>query len=107
MEADAELFSGIMTEVLFDESRSETIKASGHGCMGGKKISRACGGQGHVKRLRVLLHETVGAFQYRKGRMTFVQVTNIRFDAECREQSPTANPQQHFLLEAQLRSATI
>jgi len=39
--------------------------------------------------------------------MTFIQVTDIRLDAECGEQPPAANPKQHFLQKAQLRSAAI
>ena len=39
--------------------------------------------------------------------MPFIQVTDFRLDAECGEQPPAANPKQHFLQEAQLRSAAI
>jgi hypothetical protein len=67
---------------LFDERRSETVKAGGHRRVGGEKISRARGGQRDFKGLRVLLHETAGALQHGKGRMTFIQVTDIRLDAE-------------------------
>src|ERR1039457_2654518 len=107
MEADAELFSSIMTEVLFDEHWSETIKARSHRRVGREYISRPRGSQRHFERLRVLLHETAGALQHSKGRMTFIQVTDIRLDAERSKQSPTADPKQHLLFEAQLRSTAI
>ena len=107
VECQAELFLGIPTEVLLDESRSETIKARSHRRMGCEKISRARSGQRHFKRLRVLLHETAGALQHGKSRMTFIQVTDFRFDAQCGEQPPAANPEEQFLLEAQFRPAPI
>ena len=93
VEGNSEFLLRITAEVLLDERRSETIKASGHRRVGGKKISRARGGQRDFKRLRIFLHETAGTFQHRKGRMTFVQMTDIRLDAECGEQSPAANAQ--------------
>ena len=52
VEGNAEFFRGIMAEILFDERRSETIKAGGHGRVGREKISRARGGQRDFKRLR-------------------------------------------------------
>ena len=40
VERNAELLLRIPAEVLFDESRSETVKAGGHCRVGGEKISR-------------------------------------------------------------------
>jgi hypothetical protein len=53
------------------------------------------------------LHEIAGAFQYREGRMPFIQVTDFRVDAKCSEQAPAADPEKQFLLEAQLRPTPI
>ena len=53
------------------------------------------------------LHEASGTLQYRERRVTFVQMADFRLDAERREQSPSADPEQHFLLEAQLRPAAV
>jgi len=39
--------------------------------------------------------------------MPFIQVTDFRLDANRTKQSPSANPQEQFLLEAQLRPAAI
>ncbi len=107
VKGNSEFLFGITAEVLLDERRSETVKPGGHCRVGGKKIPRPRGGQRRFKRLRILLHETAGALQHGKGRMTFIQVTDFRFDAERGEQPPAANPQQHFLYESQLRSAAI
>ena len=107
VERDAEFIRGIVTEVLFDERRRVTIKAGGHGRVRREKISRARGGQRDFKGLLDFLHETPGAFQHRKRRVTFIQVTDIGLDAERGEQPPATNPQQHFLLEAQLRSTAV
>ena len=96
-----------MAEVLFDERRSEAVKSSGHRRVGREKIPRPRGGQRRFKRLLYFLHETPGAFQHSKRRMTFIQVTDIGLDAECLEQSPAADAQQHFLHETQLRSAAV
>ena len=104
---NAEFLLGITTEVLLDESRSETVKAGGHCRVGGEEVPRSRDGQRDFERLRGLLHETAGALQHGKGRMPFVQVTDFRLDAECGEQPPAANPEKQFLLEAQLRPAAI
>ncbi|MGD0183471.1 MAG: hypothetical protein ABSC15_26990, partial [Terriglobales bacterium] len=37
----------------------------------------------------------------------FIQVTDLRLNAERTEQSPAANPQKHFLLESQFRPAPV
>src|SRR5208283_1950676 len=107
VEGNSEFLLRITVEVLLDERRSETVKPGGHCRVGGKEIPRSRGGQRHFKRLRVLLHETAGTLQNGKGRMTFIQVTDVRLEAECGEQSPTSNPKQQLLLEAQLRSTAI
>ena len=39
--------------------------------------------------------------------MPFIQVTDFRLDAERREQSPSTDPQQQFLLQAQLRPTAV
>ena len=39
--------------------------------------------------------------------MPFIQVTDFRLNTEGREQSPSADPEQQFLFEAQLRPAAI
>ncbi|HEY5475172.1 MAG TPA: hypothetical protein VIK11_00530 [Tepidiformaceae bacterium] len=39
--------------------------------------------------------------------MPFIQVADFWLDAERREQSPSANPEQDFLLEAQLRPTSV
>ena len=93
MECYAELLLGITAEVLLDESRSETIKAGGHCRVGGEEVACSRGGQCDFEGLRVLLHETAGAFQHGKGRMPFIQMTDFRLDAECGEQPPAANPE--------------
>src|ERR1035438_5378550 len=72
VECYAKLFRGIMTKVLFDERRRETIKARSHWRMGREKISCARGGECDFKWQRIFLHETAGAFQYGKRRMTFI-----------------------------------
>ena len=85
----------------------ETVKAGGHRRVGGEKVPRSRDGQRDVEGLCGLLHETAGAFQHRKSRMPFIQMTDFRLDAKRTKQSPAADSEQQFLLEAQLRSAAI
>ena len=82
VERDAELLLGITTEVLLDESRSETVKAGGHRRVGGEEVPRSRGGQRDFEGLPGLFHETAGALQHGEGRMPFIQVTDFRLDAE-------------------------
>ena len=105
MERNAELLLGIAPEVLLDERRSKTVKPGGHRRMGGKEVTRPRDGQCDFEGLPGLLHETAGAFQHGEGRMPLIEVTDFRLDAERAEQPPSADPEEQFLLEAQLRPA--
>src|ERR1039458_6751171 len=96
-----------MTEVLFDEGRSETIKARGHCRVSGEQVPRSRDGQRDVEWLPGFFHETSGTLQHSERRMPFIQVTDFRLDAQRAEQPPSANPEQQFLYEAQLRAASI
>jgi len=107
LECYAELMFRITTQVLLDESRSETIEAIGHGRVSGEEVPRSGGGECDFEGLRGLLHETAGAFQYGKGRMPFIEMTDLRLDAKRTQQSPSADPEKQFLLEAQLRTSPI
>ena len=82
VECYAEFLLGIPTEVLLDESRSETIKAGGHCRVGGEEVPRSRDGQRDFEGLPGLFHETAGAFQHGEGRMPFIQVTDFRLDAQ-------------------------
>ena len=75
--------------------------------MGSEEVPRSSDGQRDFEGLRGLLHETAGAFQHGKGRMPFIQMTDFRLNAKRAKQSPSADPEQQFLLEAQLRPAAI
>ena len=107
MQCYAEFLLRIPPEVLFDESRIEKIKAGGHWRVGGEEVPRPRDGQSDFEGLPGFFHETSGALQHGEGRVSFIQVTDFRLDAQCAEQSPAANPEQQFLLEAQLRPAPV
>ena len=106
-ERDAEFLLRISAKVLFDESRSEQIKAGGHWRVGGEEVPRSRGGQRDFEGLPGFFHKISGTLQHGEGRMSFIQVTDFRLDAQRAEQSPAANPEKHFLHEAQLRPAPI
>jgi len=89
MEAETEPFLGIIAKVLFDQGGREAVKPGGHRRVGGEEISRPGGGQGHFKRLRAFQHETTRAFQHGERRMAFIQVADIRLEAERGEQTPS------------------
>ena len=94
VEGYTELRPCITSEVLLDERRSETIEAGSHRRVGGEKVARPGDGQRDLESPPGFLHEASGAFQHREGRMPFIQVADFRLDAERREQSPSANPEQ-------------
>ena len=107
MKRNAELLFGVTTEVLLDEGRSKTVKAGGHRRVGGEEIARSRDRQRDFEGLPGLLHEVAGAFQDGERRVPFIQVTDLRLDPERAEQPPSADPEEQFLLEAQLRPAAI
>ena len=97
----------IPAEVLLDQRRRETIEAGSHRRVRGEQIARTGDGQRDLEVVPGFLHETARTFQHRERRMPFVQVADFRLDAERREQPPSANPEQHFLFQAQLRPAAV
>ena len=103
----AELLLGIITKILLNERRSETVKAGSHCRVSGEEIADPSRGQCHFERLPGFFHEASGTLQHREGRMTFIQVTDFRFMSERSEQPPAADPEKQFLLETQLRPAPV
>src|ERR1035441_1846264 len=99
-----ELRLGVFPQVLLDEGGSKTVKTGGHRRMGGKEIAGSCDRERDFERPACLLHEVARTFQDGKGRVSFIEVTDLRLESECAEQPPSADPEQQFLLEAQLRS---
>ena len=104
---NAELLFGIPAQVLLDEGRSKTVETGGHRRMGGEEITRSRRGQCHFEGLPGLFHEVAGALQHGERRVPFIQVTDLRLEPQRAEQPPSADPEQHFLLEAQFRPAPI
>ena len=72
-----------------------------------KRLPGARCSQCHFEGLARLFHEVAGAFENRECRMSFIQVTDFRLDPKRAKQAPSADSEQHFLLEAQFRAATI
>jgi hypothetical protein len=107
MQSYAELCFGISTEVLLDKSWSRTVKSCGHRCMCGKEITGPRRGHCYIERAPGLFHETPSAFQNGKRSMTLIQMTDLGTEPKRAEQLASADAQQQFLLEAQLRSTAI
>ena len=92
---------------MLDEGGSETVKAGGHGRVGGEEITRSSDRQRDFEGLPCLFHEVAGTFQDGERRVPFIQMTDLRLEPERAEQPPSADPEEQFLLEAQLRPAPI
>ena len=92
VECYAEFLLRIPPEVLFDESRIEKIKAGGHWRVRGEEVPRSRDGQSDFEGLPGFFHETSGTLQHSEGRMSFIQVTDFRLDAQRAEQSPPPIP---------------
>src|SRR5688572_25227042 len=97
VEGNAERLCGMLAQVLPDEGRRKAVKSGCHGRVSCKKIARPGDGQRDLKGTPRLCHVTSGAFQDGKGRMPFIQVTDLRLDAQRTEQSPAADPKEQFL----------
>ena len=82
VERDAELLPGVAAEAVLDQGRSETVEAGGHRRVRGEEIARARDGQRDLEGLPGRLHETPRAFQHGERRMPFIQVADLRLDAE-------------------------
>ena len=104
---NAELLFGVPPKVLFDEGGSKTVKTGGDRRVGGEEITRSCDRQCDLEGLPSLFHEVAGTFQNGERRVPFIQVTDLRLQPERSEQSPSADPEQQFLLKAQFRPAPV
>ena len=107
VDSNAELLPGVPSEILLDESRGETVEPCRDRSMRGKEVSRPRDGQRDFEGLSGLLHETAGPFQYDKGRVPFIEMTDFGPDAKRTEESPAAQPEEQLLLQAQLRPAPV
>jgi hypothetical protein len=104
---DPQLLFGIPAKVLLDQRGSKTVKTGGHRRVRGEEITRSGDRQCDFKGLPGLFHEGAGTLQNGERRVTFIQVTDLRLEPERAQQPPATDPEQHFLLEAQLRPAPI
>ena len=76
----------------------ETVKTRGYCRVCGEKIPRSRDSQRNLKGLPCIFHEISCAFQNSEGRVPFIQVTDLRFDAKRTEQPPSADPQEPALV---------
>jgi hypothetical protein len=53
------------------------------------------------------LHKAAGSFQYGKGRMTLIEVADLRVNAECLQQTPPSYTKDQLLLQAQFWTSAI
>ena len=91
VKGNAEPLFGIPPKVLLDEGRSESVKTGGHCRVRGEEVSCSRGGQCDFEGLPCLFHEVAGTFQDGERRVSFIQVTDFRFDTERAEQPPSAD----------------
>src|ERR1017187_2402809 len=94
-------------KVLFNKARIETVKTGGYCRVSGEEIPRTSCRQRHFEGLPGLFHEIPGTFQDGECGVAFIQMADLRLDPECAEQSPSADPEEQFLLEAQIRPAPV
>ena len=63
--------------------------------------------QGDIEGLPRRLHEAAGPLQYGERRVAFIQMADLRCDAERGEQSPAADAEHQLLQNAQIGSPAI
>ena len=97
----------ITAEVSFDELRCETVEARGYRGVGGEQIARSRDRQCYIEAVPGRLHETPRAFQHGERCVPFIQVANLRLDAERGKEPPAADPKDQLLHQAQVRPAAI
>ncbi len=106
-ERDAELPLRVVAKVTFDERGGKPVEPGGHRGVCGEEIARSRDRQGLVERLAGRLHEVPGTLEHGQGRMPLVEVTDLRLQAERAKQAPSPQPQEHLLLEPQLRPPAV
>jgi hypothetical protein len=82
-EIDAKAFSRVSPKIPFNQTGREAVEAGFHRGMCRKEITRSRDRQCYVKRLSAVLHEAARSFDYGEGGVSFIQVTNFRFDTEA------------------------
>src|SRR5215469_8151824 len=107
LEGNSQSLLGVLPEVLVHQIRRETIKSGFDRRVRGEEISTPSRRQGDVERLLVIGHPGARPLQDGEGRMTFVQMADLRSNPQGAQQSPTSQPQHHFLPQPQDRSASV
>ena len=107
LKCNAQLLFCVSFKVLRDQGGFEAVEAGGHRSMGGEEIPGTGGRQRGFEGLPCLFHEGASALQNGERRMPFVEVADLGLDSQRAQQAPSADAEQQFLLEAQLRAAAI
>ena len=82
LERNRKFLLGILFEILLHQIGSETVKARLDRSVGGEKVSGARNRQRQIEWLLVIRHVGAGSFQHRERRMAFVEMANLRLQAE-------------------------
>ncbi len=106
-EGDSQFVFRIPLHVLFHELGREPVKSRFDGRVGGEEIARARNAEAHRERLFLFLHPGARAFQNREGGMAFVEMADLRVDAELAQQTPARDSQNLLLLQARFGTAAI
>lgn len=65
--------------------------------MGGEEIPRAGDRQRHLEWTLVVLHEAAGPLEHGEGRVTLVQMTDLRLQTERAQQAPADDSEDELL----------
>src|SRR6185312_13565135 len=79
---NAQFLPNVVPESVFDESGCKLFEPRGHGCMRGKEIARPSHCERDLKGLSTPVHESSRSLQRGERRISFVEVTYLRFDAQ-------------------------
>src|SRR5260370_20703597 len=103
LERDGKLFVRVRPKVLFHQVRRKTVEARINGCMGCEKIAGTSYGQGQIERSFVVGHVRPGSLKNAKRGVPFIQMTNLRLQAQSTQKPPPSTTQDKLLLQAQYR----
>ena len=98
---------GVGAQVLADVVAVEGVVAGGHRRVGGEDVAGAGGGAGRVQVEAVVVHQAPDLLDGQEGRVSLVEVADVRRDAHRREGPQAAHAEQDLLAYAGVLVAAV
>src|SRR6202007_1429031 len=99
LERDGKVLLGIAPVVLLQQIRRKAVETGSDGSVGGEQIAGSGHRQGEIEGLLVISHVRSCPLKNGEGSVTFVEMTNLRPQAQSVQKTPSRNSEDLLLLQ--------